>query len=890
MTVVVDSIKFRARDYGAEQAAYSLPRVPTENHPLAAHRSSHQVDSAYHEKGDFYDPLRGPPGNLVSDQNVQNTHETTIRESPNEANQLSSKGWAAFRRSLMQKFSLAQTVSISSMSDVIIKGGKEKSLTSLHLEELEYPQRIAKEEVKVVTRQEYISRLHELKDEISRAWQAEDRVASLRLSIKVARLLMDTSVLQFYPTLFILVTDVMDMLGDMVWERIKRRAEFSDNGTLICCLPENFKASDVSIDAKETCNNWFCKIGSIRELLPRIYLELAILRCYRFLYDGYTDTLQRLTMMIRGVADPIASAYCRLYLAHCALRLPPCDIGFLIISIKDITTLLTRIITGNQSSHGNSSENRKLLIALLEPTIEWITKCIFKHTFQWKVNDILVELGLWTNLSKMTGNVPFISIVLYHLLKELPDEVVYSNALEIVHLIECSKDISIDQYLNYRLLGLKLCESKAQLDSVSAILDKVFQVFTRYDDLNEYLKVADAYLDIVLQLQMNHFVEILDIMHGISRNIVNMHILTKATRNGCIRDPVTIQLLFEISRALHDSIDFRSMKDDVHQQSAHLISRFVQMVDFGDDLESHLTFLVECRTAFGSINELKETLVHSSNYLAIKAVKDASKILGFVRSCIAFNEVTIPSISAPIARLNLFLETAEAALLGGLVSHTHGVIDSAISTLQSLELADGSRSTIDAGGVLSLTRKICSFLVMVPGNPEEGIAYIPRNILSLVNSQSWMTPASRIKTFCAIVSLSATLSQNKLPYCACNREVVSNDQLFFGEPSYSQELVSISSFALQNVVDGIQQESSTAARGNMALEACNCIISSFEASDEMSLICKKLIEIAKSCLHANDKYLRSTVNLVDKQISALTKDVAAAFVQDTPHSGFQGLK
>ncbi|XP_058095164.1 uncharacterized protein LOC131240743 isoform X3 [Magnolia sinica] len=875
MTVVVDSIKFRARDYGAEQAAYSLPRVPTENHPLAAHRSSHQVDSAYHEKGDFYDPLRGPPGNLVSDQNVQNTHETTIRESPNEANQLSSKGWAAFRRSLMQKFSLAQTVSISSMSDVIIKGGKEKSLTSLHLEELEYPQRIAKEEVKVVTRQEYISRLHELKDEISRAWQAEDRVASLRLSIKVARLLMDTSVLQFYPTLFILVTDVMDMLGDMVWERIKRRAEFSDNGTLICCLPENFKASDVSIDAKETCNNWFCKIGSIR---------------------------------------------------------------FLIISIKDITTLLTRIITGNQSSHGNSSENRKLLIALLEPTIEWITKCIFKHTFQWKVNDILVELGLWTNLSKMTGNVPFISIVLYHLLKELPDEVVYSNALEIVHLIECSKDISIDQYLNYRLLGLKLCESKAQLDSVSAILDKVFQVFTRYDDLNEYLKVADAYLDIVLQLQMgnylaiildgislrasnkkatenemeslqsilikilthlsdleeafalNHFVEILDIMHGISRNIVNMHILTKATRNGCIRDPVTIQLLFEISRALHDSIDFRSMKDDVHQQSAHLISRFVQMVDFGDDLESHLTFLVECRTAFGSINELKETLVHSSNYLAIKAVKDASKILGFVRSCIAFNEVTIPSISAPIARLNLFLETAEAALLGGLVSHTHGVIDSAISTLQSLELADGSRSTIDAGGVLSLTRKICSFLVMVPGNPEEGIAYIPRNILSLVNSQSWMTPASRIKTFCAIVSLSATLSQNKLPYCACNREVVSNDQLFFGEPSYSQELVSISSFALQNVVDGIQQESSTAARGNMALEACNCIISSFEASDEMSLICKKLIEIAKSCLHANDKYLRSTVNLVDKQISALTKDVAAAFVQDTPHSGFQGLK
>lgn len=48
---------------------------------------------------------------------------------------------------------------------------------------------------------------------------------------------MDTSVLQFYPTLFVLVTDLLDMLGDMVWERIKQKAEFSQDGALICSLP-----------------------------------------------------------------------------------------------------------------------------------------------------------------------------------------------------------------------------------------------------------------------------------------------------------------------------------------------------------------------------------------------------------------------------------------------------------------------------------------------------------------------------------------------------------------------------------------------------------------------------------------------------------------------------
>lgn len=60
-----------------------------------------------------------------------------------------------------------------------------KSLTSMHLEELDDPQKFADEGVKVITGKEYVLRLHELKDEINRSWRAEDRVTSLKLSIKV---------------------------------------------------------------------------------------------------------------------------------------------------------------------------------------------------------------------------------------------------------------------------------------------------------------------------------------------------------------------------------------------------------------------------------------------------------------------------------------------------------------------------------------------------------------------------------------------------------------------------------------------------------------------------------------------------------------------------------
>ncbi|KAF7112244.1 hypothetical protein RHSIM_RhsimUnG0248800 [Rhododendron simsii] len=967
-------MEFRPRNYTVEEESSSLDRVSVDTHPLSPPSpSQHQVDVVDQGKSDFYDPLRGSDANgMIS---LDDLREEDSSSAVNEADsELPTKEWTSFKKFLMQRFSGSKMVSISPMSDVIMKSGqvREKASTTMHLEELDDPQKFAEDGIKVISQQVYVSRLHELKDEINRSWQANDRVTSLTLAIKVARLLMDTSVLQFYPTLFVLATDVMDMVGEMVWQRIKQKAEFSEDGNVICSLTENFEAKDICVDAKETCSNWFFKIGSIRELLPRIYLELAILPCWRFLVDCPVDVIQRLVMMTRGIADPLASAYCCLYIAHCVQKLPQQDTGYLIMCINDIKILLTRFLSAEESTDGNFSERSKSLISLMEPTIEYIVKCIVKDSYQTRATNILVELGIGMKQTEFVGKLPCISIILHHFLKELPSELVSSNAVEIFQLIESSKDYSFDQCLNYRLLGFRISESRSQLDIVNAVVDKVLKVASEYNSLDEFLKVVDAYVDIILQNQMvcahmveiclplsgefanllyfevsvvicsvaksflefvshgfgvlgilnecialqdnklniildgivkracnegiaeielinlqsiflkllahlknledifslSHFIEILDMMHGSARSMVNMHILTMATRKGRIHDPTIVQFLFEVSQSLHDGMDHSNMKYDDSQQPARLISRFVTMVDYGPELERHLAFLLECRGAFGGINDLKETLVHSSNRLAVKAMKDGENHTSYVKSCIAFNEVTIPSVPSCVKQLNLYLETAEVALLSGLVSHSDGLLDSAIFCLQTMDQMDDLRLPSDVDWILSFMRKLCSLLVLVPGNPQQGVTYILRSMLALINSQSWVSSRTRTRVLCAVLSLVATLSQFELPYHANHELVLGNDHLFYGDPIYSQELLSLSASILQNLVDNIIQEPSRVARGSMALEACNCIASSFNLVQEVLPFVSKLMETAKSCLSSNDKYLQSTMKFVDKFLSA----------------------
>lgn len=77
-----------------------------------------------------------------------------------------------------------------------------------------------------LTQQEYVSKIEQLNQELIQAWSSDQRVKSLKIAIQCSKFLADTSVMQFYPSKFVLITDILDIFGKLVFERLKVKSEY----------------------------------------------------------------------------------------------------------------------------------------------------------------------------------------------------------------------------------------------------------------------------------------------------------------------------------------------------------------------------------------------------------------------------------------------------------------------------------------------------------------------------------------------------------------------------------------------------------------------------------------------------------------------------------------
>uniref|UniRef100_A0A2K6EV66 VPS35 endosomal protein-sorting factor-like n=1 Tax=Propithecus coquereli TaxID=379532 RepID=A0A2K6EV66_PROCO len=289
--------------------------------------------------------------------------------------------WANKRGEILARYTTTEKLSINLfMGSEKGRAGTATSAMSekvrTRLEELDDLEEGSQKELLNLTQQDYVNRIEELNQSLKDAWASDQKVKALKIVIQCSKLLSDTSVIQFYPSKFVLITDILDTFGKLVYERIFSMCVDNRN-----VLPDHFSPENTNDTAKETCLNWFFKIASIRELIPRFYVEASILKCNRFLSKtGISECLPRLTCMIRGIGDPLVSVYARAYLCRVGMEVAPHLKESLNKNFFDFLLTFKQI-------HGDTVQNQLVVqgvdlpsyLPLYSPAMDWIFQCISYH-------------------------------------------------------------------------------------------------------------------------------------------------------------------------------------------------------------------------------------------------------------------------------------------------------------------------------------------------------------------------------------------------------------------------------------------------------------------------------------------------------------------------------
>lgn len=153
-----------------------------------------------------------------------------IRENGDYVDSPADDMWSAKRASILSKYTTAEKLTI--VSSFLHGGELVKTQITFsekvknRLEQLDDFEDGSIRRVNDLTQQEYQLKIEQLNQELIQAWKTDQRVKALKIAIQCTKLLADTSVISFYPSQFVLITDILDNFGKLVYERLRTKAEY----------------------------------------------------------------------------------------------------------------------------------------------------------------------------------------------------------------------------------------------------------------------------------------------------------------------------------------------------------------------------------------------------------------------------------------------------------------------------------------------------------------------------------------------------------------------------------------------------------------------------------------------------------------------------------------
>uniref|UniRef100_A0A674PEU3 VPS35 endosomal protein-sorting factor-like n=1 Tax=Takifugu rubripes TaxID=31033 RepID=A0A674PEU3_TAKRU len=732
--------------------------------------------------------------------------------------------WSSKRGEILARFTTTEKLSInlfmgSDKGKAPSPGSAVSEKVRTRLEELDDLEEGSQRELLNLSQQDYANRIEELNQSLKEAWAADQKVKALKIVIQCAKLLSDTSVIQFYPSKFVLITDILDTFGRLVYERIWTMC--SDPRP----LPDGFTVDDVNDTAKETCLNWFFKIASIRELLPRLYVEAAILKCNRFLSKtGIQEILPRLTAMIRGIGDPLVAAYARAYLCRVGMEVAP--------QLKDnLNRNFFDLLGTFRQISGENVQNQLVLqrvevpeyLTLYSPAINWILQCIAYRAPESLLTEMMERC-------KTLGNN---ALLLNSVMRAFRPEFVAARATDFIAMIKDCDEAGFPKHLLFGSLGRSLACADPPESERLTILNEAWKVVTKVRSPQDYINCAEIWVEFTCR----HFTkrEVNTILADIIKHMTPDRAFEDAypQLQSAIRKILlyfhNFSVLFSIERFLpfldmfqKDSVRVevcRSITDvflnaltleDEKRSLALLIIGFIRMVSFGRDFEQQLSFCVEARATFCNLEPVLVQLIHTVNQLAMETRKvmkgnHSRKTAAFVRACAAYSFITIPSLSNIFSRLNLYLLSGQVALANQCLSQADAFLKAAVSILpevpRSISVEGKFRSSENF--LLDFINNFLATLLVVPDHPEHGVLYLVRGLLNMVQDYTWEDNSdAKVRVYTSALPLLAAMSQETYLYSIPKMD--SNETLYGGDPKFLSEINKLCETLIGQILDHLK--------------------------------------------------------------------------------------
>ncbi|KAG8432982.1 hypothetical protein GDO86_017303 [Hymenochirus boettgeri] len=744
--------------------------------------------------------------------------------------------WSSKRGEILSRYTTTEKLSInlfmgSDKNRPTNAGSAVSEKVRTRLEELDDLEEGSQKELLNLTQQDYISRIEELNQSLKDAWASDQKVKALKIVIQCSKLLSDTSVIQFYPSKFVLITDILDTFGKLVYERISSMC--LDNRA---SLPANFSPESVNDTAKETCLNWFFKIASIRELVPRFYVEASILKCNTFLSKtGISESLPRLTSLIRGIGDPLVAVYARAYLCRVGMEVAPHVKESLNRNFFDFLLTFKQIHSDTvQNQLAVQAVEIPIYLTLYSPAIDWIMRCI-----AYRAPDTLLT-EMMERCKKQGNN----ALLLNSVMSAFRAEFIATRAMDFIGMIKECDESGFPKHLLFQSLGLNVALADPPESDRLQILNEAWKVITRLRNPQDYINCAEvwveytcrhftkrevntiladvikhmtpdrAFEDAYLQLQsvitkvithfhdfsvlfsVEKFLPFLDMFQKESVRVEVCKCIMEAFirhQQEVTKDPVILNALLHVCKTMHDSVNALTLEDE-KRMLANLINGFIRMVSFGRDFEQQLSFYVEARSLFCNLEPVLVQLIHSVNHLAMETKKvmkgnHSRKTASFVRACVAFCFITIPSLTSIFTRLNLYLHSGQVALANQCLSQADAFFKAAVSLVPEVPKTisiDGKMRSSEVF-LFEFLANFFSTLLVVPDHPEQGVLFLVRGLLNVIENYTWEDNSDdKVRIYTCVLHLLAALSQESYLYHV--EKVDSNDSLYGGDTKFLAEI------------------------------------------------------------------------------------------------------